>query len=430
MKKHIGEIFKENLKNMNLPNYENFQDAKSPYSDFLDKSTGVINRIAPMKQCKVKNNSQEWYDGEKKAFDTVDHTILLNKLKYYGIRGKTNDWFRSYLTGRRQFVSINGYNSKLLDLNIGVPQGSVLGPLLFLIYINDLHIAIRNSKVHHFADDTNLLHINNSPNQLNKQLNQDLRSLCNWLKANKIALNVTKTEFIFFRHPNKKIIPTLKLKIDGKRLYPSHSVKYLGVQLDEFLSFKQHTYQIASKLRRANGMISKIRHYLSPDIVRSIYFAISDSHLTYCCGVLGQKGNTQVDKIISLQNSAMRLISFSNYRTSCKPIYRQFKILEFRERVVLQNTLFVNSSLNKLVPRPLLNFFSLRANAHNYVIRNGLCLAHKYVRTTKYGTYSIKCQCINNWNYFVNIGLISIAKWPISNGQLSKAIKSHFFDLL
>ena len=105
----------------------------------------------------------------QKAFDTVDHKILLHKLEYYGIRGVCNDWFKSYLSDRKQFVSINGYNSDLMPVDCGVPQGSVLGPLLFLIYINDLHKAIQYCKVHHFADDTNLFHTSKSVKNLNKQ---------------------------------------------------------------------------------------------------------------------------------------------------------------------------------------------------------------------------------------------------------------------
>ena len=107
----------------------------------------------------------------------------------------------------------------------GVPQGSGLGPLLFLIYINDLHVAIKYSLVHHFADDTNLLLKNKSLKQLQKQINIDLKYLCNWLKANKISLNTSKTELILFRHPNKTINYELKIKIEGKRLYPSNYVK-------------------------------------------------------------------------------------------------------------------------------------------------------------------------------------------------------------
>ena len=125
----------------------------------------------------------------QKAFDTVDHSIILNNLNHYGIRGKANDWFKSYLKTRKQYVSIRGFESKTENMEFGVPQGSVLGPLLFLIYINDLDVAIKYRIVHHFADDTNLLLKNKSLKQLQKHINIDLKYLCNWLKANKISQN-------------------------------------------------------------------------------------------------------------------------------------------------------------------------------------------------------------------------------------------------
>ena len=116
----------------------------------------------------------------QKAFDTVDHKILPHKLEYYGIRDVCNDWFKSYLSDYKQFVSINGYNSDLMPADCAVPQGSVLGPLLFLIYINDLHKAIQYYQVHHFADDTNFFHTSKSVKNLNKQMNCDMKHLNNW----------------------------------------------------------------------------------------------------------------------------------------------------------------------------------------------------------------------------------------------------------
>ena len=124
----------------------------------------------------------------QKAFDTVDHQILLAKLNHYGIRGVSNDWFKSYLSNCNQYVSINGYESGLAALNCSIPQGSVLGPLLFLLYINDLNQAIKFCKVHHFDDDTNLLCLSNSIKKLNKLVNADLKHLANCLNANKISL--------------------------------------------------------------------------------------------------------------------------------------------------------------------------------------------------------------------------------------------------
>ena len=156
----------------------------------------------------------------QKAFDTVDHNILLNKLDHHGIRGVANNWFKSYLSNRNQFVIKNGVNSDLQSMKIGVPQGSVLGPLLFLIYINDLHSTITFCTTRHFADDTNLVIKNKSLKQLKKQLNFDLCKLVSWLKANKISLNKSKTEMLIFRHPNKTLDYDLKIKLDGKKIYP------------------------------------------------------------------------------------------------------------------------------------------------------------------------------------------------------------------
>ena len=142
----------------------------------------------------------------QKAFDTVNHEILLQKLNYYGVRGCTNNWFKSYLSQRKQFVSVLGFDSKIKIVNHEVPQGSVLGPLLFLIYINDLHKSIKNSKVFHFADDTNLLNISNSHKDQIKNINYDLKSLYAWLLANKITLNCDKTEVVFFKKKELKFL--------------------------------------------------------------------------------------------------------------------------------------------------------------------------------------------------------------------------------
>ena len=139
------------------------------------------------------------------TFDTVEHDILLSKLEHYGIRGLANEWFKSYLSNRNQYVSINGYDSNLADVKFGVPQGSVLGPLLFLIYINDLNQALKFCKVHHFADDTNLLHFSKSIYRLNKYVNLDLKNLTYWLNANRISLNLNKTELVIFKHQRKKL---------------------------------------------------------------------------------------------------------------------------------------------------------------------------------------------------------------------------------
>ena len=154
----------------------------------------------------------------KKAFDTVDHQILLAKLNHYGIRGVSNDWFKPYLYNRNQYVSIDGYESGLATISCGVPQGSVLGPLLFLLYTSDLNQIIKFCKVHDFADDTNLLYLSDSIKKLNKLVNADLKYLVNWLDPKKISLNVKKTEVVIFKSKQKKLEGYLKIKLCGKTI--------------------------------------------------------------------------------------------------------------------------------------------------------------------------------------------------------------------
>ena len=248
----------------------------------------------------------------------MDHEILLYKLNYYGIRGIALDWFKSYLSNRMQMVYINEVYSNINPISFGVPQGSILGPLLFLIYVNDLNCCIRYSNTYHFADDTNLQLISNSLNKLNRYMNHDLSNLVQWLRANKISLNAKKTVLILFKTPktkfckqNKKNLPKyLNFRISGQKLSPAKEIKYLGVTLDENLSFKSHVSELSIKLSRANGMLAKVRHYVNFETLINIYHAIFGSHLRYACQIWGQANTTSLTKISSLQNKAMRLIHF------------------------------------------------------------------------------------------------------------------------
>ena len=194
----------------------------------------------------------------KKAFDTVYHSILLRKFNYYGIRGIANEWFCSYLKKRKQFVSIENNMSSVKEILTGVPQGSGLGPLLFLIYINDLHKSVRFSKTYHFAGDISIMQSNPLLERLSKQVSKDLSNLSNWLRANKLSLNVKKTELVIFRPRKLKVDHSFKFKLDDKRLVRIHSVKYLGVLIDEHLLWNKQIAQIKMRLNRAIGMLSKL----------------------------------------------------------------------------------------------------------------------------------------------------------------------------
>ena len=154
----------------------------------------------------------------QKAFDTVNHEILLAKLQHYGVRGAPLNWFKSYLEDRTQYTEVNNTSSQILPIKNGVPQGSVLGPLLFLVYINDLHNVVQYSDIHHFADDTNLLYSSKSLKHINKKVNFELKNIFHWLRTNRISLNTSKTDLILFRSKRKQITKYLNFRISGQKI--------------------------------------------------------------------------------------------------------------------------------------------------------------------------------------------------------------------
>ena len=351
----------------------------------------------------------------QKAFDTVNHSILINKLCHYGIRGAANNWFRSYLSDRKQFVSINGNDSELITVCHGVPQGSVLGPLLFLVYINDLHSAIKFSSVYHFADDTNLLNISNSLKRMQKQVNIDLKFLYKWLLANKISLNSSKTELIIFHKVGQNLDFNLKIKLNGHKIYPSKSIKYLGIYLDPTLSGAAHSKVLSSKLRRANGLLSKIRHYVPKEELISVYHALFSSQLAYGVQIWGQYQNRHTEVATRLQKRALRILNFADLNAHSNPLFKENNVLKLNDLVKVKNVIFIHDYINKSLPSCFRNDFLKLENAYTSVrTRNSSigCLFVPGRKTTKYGLFSIKQQCILNWNEFSKIFNCNLALIP------------------
>ena len=328
----------------------------------------------------------------------MDHELLLNKLFHYGIRGKANDWLRSYLTNRKQHVVVSGIQSFEEIVKCGVPQGSTLGPLLFLIYINDLHHAFSKSIIHHFADDTNLIFASKNTGTFESVMNYELKILVDWLRANRLSLNETKTELIFFHRPFKTdfAIPTLKL--NKHKLNPVKSVTYLGVTIDEVLSWNKQIENICRKLSRANGILTKLRHFVSNKTCRSIYYSIFHSHLIYGILIWSFTAQYNIEKIFKLQKKCVRIITFSGFRDHTDPLFANLNFIKIHDIINFQIAKFVFEFLSNKLPPVLNNIFTMKSTIHNYPTRGTLNLYLPKTKTVKYGINSIKFSGPLNWN--------------------------------
>ena len=197
----------------------------------------------------------------KRAFDTVDHSILLNKLYLYGIRGNIYNWFKSYLTNRSQYVEYNNVKSKTEIITHGVPQGSILGPLLFIIYMNDFSRSSELLFSILFADDTSVFIEGTCLNDISEILNTELEKISIWLEANKLTININKTHYMMFHRTRIKHITNFKIYISNNAIDRSINTKFLGVIIDNKLNWAAHILYIKNKISKSIGIIYKIRNF-------------------------------------------------------------------------------------------------------------------------------------------------------------------------
>ena len=350
----------------------------------------------------------------EKAFDTVNHNILLHKLRHYGIRGVANAWFSSYLSDRKQKVSLNGISSNLLNIGCGVPQGSILGPLLFLIYINDMNRAVKNSIVHHFADDTNLLYSHKDPKALQKNMNEDLKLIFTWLCANRLSLNVSKTEFIIFKPPKIALKNRITLKLNGKILYESSKIKYLGLILDDRLTWKHHICELSKKLSRSIGILYRLKKDCPESVLKSIYFSLIHSYLSYGILVWGKAAAIYTNRLRLLQKKAIRIITNSDYMAHTKPLFKQLNILSFDDMIEHKTASLMWDYDHNLLPICFSNYFKPVSLTHSYRTRmasTGKLSQNFRIRTETHGKKMLKFIGPRLFNDIIELDIYKNSKY-------------------
>ncbi len=302
----------------------------------------------------------------QKAFDTCNHEILLNKLSNIGITGIELHWFRSYLTQRTQFVSIDNTDSTLRQILTGVPQGSILGPLLFILYINDLPQSSDLFSVL-FADDTSLYATSDNIDELITFVNQQFHKVCTYFRQNKLSLHPDKTKFLLISHnktveemdvnlvinnnnPNQSpLINLIKIQKISKN-DPIPAIKYLGVYFDPELNFKYHIAQISKKLSRALFSIRQVKNILPTKSLIALYYSLFHCHLVYAVEIWGSASPSLLQPLIKKQKMAIRLISGANYNSHTEPLFKKLSILPLTNLITFFNLKLIHSFVYNTIP--------------------------------------------------------------------------------
>ena len=350
----------------------------------------------------------------RKAFDCVDHTILLSKLNHYGVRGLPLDFLKSYLSDRYQFVRIGNSNSNLARITHGVPQGSILGPLLFLLFINDLPCSTDVFKYILYADDSTLsLAFNrNECSTISDKINLHLNHVQNWLNFNKIAVNINKTKYVIFSY---RLQPEISpVKMGNRELCRADCVKFLGINLDNNLTFSVHISHLTSKLSKTLGIFYKVSSLLPDSVLRLLYVSLFQPLLMYGIEAWYGAAGYETQRVFILQKKCIRILNSLPYNSHTNNYFKSMKILKLSELHFYHICIYLFKAIHNESDSNLISSLHPHSHFHDHFTRGADRIsvprfiktrsqAHISYISSKYWN-SLPCNIVtlNNVNSFKN----------------------------
>ena len=305
----------------------------------------------------------------KKAFDSINHDILLQKLEHYGFRGHFQLFMRSYLSNREQYTLINGCNSEKCSIKYGVPQGSILGPLLFLLFINDLQNATDDAESRLFADDTSAILTDKNLDRLIHRAQSSMLEIQNWFIANRLALSIGKSNFMLFHKKQAHVNIPDELHIGTESIPRVKKTKYVGMMIDENLTWEHHISEICNSLVKYFGVFYNIRNFINIQLARTIYYACIYSRIQYGIEIYGSASKTQLSRLQTMQNKLLKVLTKQNRLYSTDALHRDLKILKV-EHIYQQSVLrFVHNCVIESPIEVFENYFTSRDHVHGHNTR-------------------------------------------------------------
>ena len=307
-----------------------------------------------------------------KGFDVINRDILLFKLKKYGISPSSLNWFTSYLSDRKQFVQVNKINSELASVNMGVPQGTVLGPILYLIYTNDLDTVCDKAFTISYADDTSFGCHAKTADELQLKMNVSLSQISTWFKTNRLIINASKSSYIVIG-TNQAVanISNLNILLNNQPLTRCSNTKLLGVYVDEQLNFQKHIQYLNNKISSKIGILHRLRKFLPPHILNIIYLTSIQTLLDYCITLWGPVSKSNINCLQRLQNRCARAVTGNfNRDSSVTYLVKSLDWMNMNQRLEYFTACLIYKCLNNSAPKQLAETFEYVHQHHDYRTRS------------------------------------------------------------